>query len=136
MDPAQVADRLDLLGGIALCEFEIDDVVDDALLQSVLLGVLGQGARRPAPGVVDGGPPPQATAAVEMKGAAGVAGGIRKALGNDEGGANAGRGRLPDHRDSIRGPWVSRAKDLLAPDVPFDACRDLLFGLLDRMAMR
>ena len=57
----------------------------------------------------------------------------RETLGELVGVAGGG---LPDHRDSIRGPWVSTAKDLLAPNVPFDACRDLLFGLLDRMAMR
>jgi GMP synthase (glutamine-hydrolysing) len=45
-------------------------------------------------------------------------------------------GGLPSAPDSPRGPWVSRAEDLLAPDVPFGACRELLFGLLDRMAMR
>ncbi len=33
-------------------------------------------------------------------------------------------------------PAATSAHDLLAPDVPFDACADLLFGLLDRMAMR
>ena len=32
--------------------------------------------------------------------------------------------------------WVSRADSLLAPDAPFDACRELLFGLLDRMVVR
>jgi GMP synthase-like glutamine amidotransferase len=35
-----------------------------------------------------------------------------------------------------RSPWVSPLEDLLAPDAPFDACRDMLFGLLDRMVMR
>ena len=45
-------------------------------------------------------------------------------------------GGLPDGPDPARGPWVSPAADLLAPNAPFDACRELLFGLLDRMAMR
>ena len=57
----------------------------------------------------------------------------RETLGELVGVAGGG---LPDHRDSIRGPWVSTAKDLLAPNVPFDACRELLFGLLDRMVVR
>jgi GMP synthase-like glutamine amidotransferase len=34
------------------------------------------------------------------------------------------------------GPYVTPLDDLLAPDVPFDACAVLLFGLLDRMAAR
>jgi GMP synthase-like glutamine amidotransferase len=33
-------------------------------------------------------------------------------------------------------PWVSPLDDLLAPDAPFDACGEMLFGLLDRMVMR
>lgn len=45
-------------------------------------------------------------------------------------------GGLPTHADPARGPWVSPREDLLAPDAPFSACRDLLFGLLDRMVMR
>jgi GMP synthase-like glutamine amidotransferase len=45
-------------------------------------------------------------------------------------------GGLPAHPDTGRGPWVSPAEALLAPDAPFDACREMLFGLLDRMAMR
>jgi GMP synthase-like glutamine amidotransferase len=44
-------------------------------------------------------------------------------------------GGLPKSRDPSRGPWVSPRADLLAPGVPFDVCRDLLYGLLDRMAM-
>lgn len=40
-------------------------------------------------------------------------------------------GKLP-----ALGPWVSRPESLLAPDAPFDACRVLLFGLLDRMVVR
>jgi GMP synthase-like glutamine amidotransferase len=35
-----------------------------------------------------------------------------------------------------RGPWVSPLEDLLAPDAPFEACREMLFGLLDSMVMR
>jgi GMP synthase-like glutamine amidotransferase len=35
-----------------------------------------------------------------------------------------------------RGPWVSPLEDLLAPDAPFEACAEMLFGLLDWMAMR
>ena len=35
-----------------------------------------------------------------------------------------------------RGPWVSALGDLLAPGAPFEACRELLYGLLDRMAAR
>jgi GMP synthase-like glutamine amidotransferase len=31
-------------------------------------------------------------------------------------------------------PWTSTRAQILAPDAPFDACRDLLFSLLDRMA--
>lgn len=38
--------------------------------------------------------------------------------------------------DMPRGPWVSPLEDLLVPDAPFEACREMLFGLLDRMAMR
>jgi len=30
-------------------------------------------------------------------------------------------------------PWVASREELLAPDVPFAACRQLLFSLLDRM---
>ena len=45
-------------------------------------------------------------------------------------------GELPAQRDPARGPWVSPATDLLASSAPFNVCRDLLFGLLDRMAMR
>jgi GMP synthase-like glutamine amidotransferase len=45
-------------------------------------------------------------------------------------------GGLPVRGGPAHGPWVSPREDLLAPDVPFDACRELLFGLLDRMVMR
>jgi len=46
-------------------------------------------------------------------------------------------GDLPTRSQAMaRGPWVSPREDLLAPDAPFDACRELLFGLLDRMVMR
>ncbi len=48
----------------------------------------------------------------------------------------AAGGNLPARPDVARGPWVSPREDLLAPDAPFDACRDMLFGLLDRMVMR
>jgi len=34
-----------------------------------------------------------------------------------------------------RGPWVSVADDLFAPDAPIEACREMLFGLLDRMVV-
>jgi GMP synthase-like glutamine amidotransferase len=48
----------------------------------------------------------------------------------------AAGGDLPARPDVTRSPWVSAREDLLAPDAPFDACRDMLFGLLDRMVMR
>ena len=56
----------------------------------------------------------------------------------DAGGTGGGRRREPARQLSgtARGPWVSPLEDLLAPDAPFDACRELLFGLLDRMVMR
>jgi GMP synthase-like glutamine amidotransferase len=31
------------------------------------------------------------------------------------------------------GPWVSTAEELLSPNAPYDACAELLFGLLDSM---
>ena len=34
------------------------------------------------------------------------------------------------------GPWVSTAEQLLSPNAPYDACAELLFGLLDSMAAR
>jgi GMP synthase-like glutamine amidotransferase len=43
---------------------------------------------------------------------------------------------LPKAVDTAHRPWVSPAADLLSPDAPFEHCRDLLFGLLDRMVMR
>lgn len=43
---------------------------------------------------------------------------------------------LPASPDMTRAPWVSPLEDLLAPDAPFDACREMLFGLLDRIVMR
>ena len=46
-------------------------------------------------------------------------------------------GNLPGCSQGMAGrPWVSPREALLAPDAPFDACRELLFGLLDRMVMR
>ena len=49
----------------------------------------------------------------------------------------AAGGNLPTRSQAMaRGPWVSAREDLLSPDAPFDACRDMLFGLLDRMVMR
>jgi GMP synthase-like glutamine amidotransferase len=46
-------------------------------------------------------------------------------------------GDLPARSQAkARGPWVSPREDLLAPHAPYDACRELLFGLLDRMVMR
>jgi GMP synthase-like glutamine amidotransferase len=48
----------------------------------------------------------------------------------------AAGGNLPARMDVARGPWVSPREVLLAPDAPYDACRELLFGLLDRMVMR
>ena len=47
----------------------------------------------------------------------------------------AAGGGLPESPDPARGPWVSPRGSLLAADAPFDTCRDLLYGLLDRMAM-
>jgi hypothetical protein len=43
---------------------------------------------------------------------------------------------LPEVTDPAHRPWVSAPGDLLAPDAPFEQCRELLFGLLDRMAGR
>jgi GMP synthase-like glutamine amidotransferase len=34
------------------------------------------------------------------------------------------------------GPWISTAEELLSPNAPYDACQELLFGLLDYMAAR
>jgi len=50
--------------------------------------------------------------------------------------AAAGQGLPAGSPDTARGPWVASREDLLAPDAPFDSCRDMLFGLLDRMVMR
>ena len=33
-------------------------------------------------------------------------------------------------------PWVAPPEELLSPAAPYEACRELLFGLLDRMAAR
>jgi len=41
----------------------------------------------------------------------------------------------PVARTVARGPWVSVADDLSAPDAPIEACRGMLFGLLDRMVV-
>jgi GMP synthase-like glutamine amidotransferase len=41
----------------------------------------------------------------------------------------------PVARTVARGPWVSVADDLFAPDAPIEACREMLFGLLDRMVV-
>jgi GMP synthase-like glutamine amidotransferase len=38
--------------------------------------------------------------------------------------------------EMARGPWVSALDELLTPEAPFDACREMLFGLLDTMVMR
>jgi GMP synthase-like glutamine amidotransferase len=47
-----------------------------------------------------------------------------------------GRGDVCADPGSTEHPWVSPIDDLLAPDAPFEACGELLFGLLDRMVMR
>lgn len=70
-----------------------------------------------------GGDPPVATAGAQA-GTAGADG----ALPHDASGTVA--------RAEDRGPWVATAAELLAPDAPFDRCRELLFGLLDRMVAK
>jgi len=37
---------------------------------------------------------------------------------------------------NARRPWVSGAEAILSAEAPFATCRELLFGLLDRMAER
>jgi GMP synthase-like glutamine amidotransferase len=46
------------------------------------------------------------------------------------------RGEVCVNPGSTENPWVSSLDDLLAPDAPFEACAEMLFGLLDRMVMR